>query len=118
MTFLPGTVTTLFQASTNAVGQPIAYPANGTPEITAFLAELAPGQRTVWHQHPVPLLGYVLSGALTVYQASGEKRVVGTGEVSLEAVDAVHYGINEGTEPCRMVVFVLGLKGVDFTEKV
>jgi quercetin dioxygenase-like cupin family protein len=107
-------VNTLFCASTNAVGQPIEYPRDGMPEVTAFVAELAPGEATTWHQHPVPLLGYVLSGELTVRQADGEKRVVRTGEVSLESVGRVHQGVNEGSGPLKMIVFVVGLKDVPF----
>jgi quercetin dioxygenase-like cupin family protein len=107
-------VKTLFCATTNATGQPIEYPSGGTPEVTAFLAELAPGEVTTWHQHPVPLLGYVLSGELTVVQADGEKRVVRTGEVSLESVGRVHQGRNTGPEPLKMIVFVIGLKDVPF----
>lgn len=105
---------TLFCASTNAVGQPIEYPRNGTPEVTAFIAEMAPGEKTTWHQHPVPLLGYILEGELTVRQADGETRVVRTGEISLESIGRVHQGSNEGTVPCKMIVFVVGLKDVPF----
>ena len=108
----------LAQTTVNALGQPIAWPQGGTPEVTALLVELAPGDEMPWHRHPVPLLGYIFSGALTVYQITGEKRTVHAGEVSLESVGVVHRGVNEGTEPCQMVVFVLGLKDVDFTEKV
>jgi len=107
-------VKTLFCASTNAVGQPIEYPRNGTPEVTAFIAEMAPGEKTTWHQHPVPLLGYILEGELTVRQADGETRVVRTGEISLESIGRVHQGSNEGTVPCKMIVFVVGLKDVPF----
>jgi quercetin dioxygenase-like cupin family protein len=113
----PGTITTLLQTLTNSVGQPIAYPGGGTPEVTAFLAEMAPGQETGWHSHPMPLLGYLLAGELTVYQATGEKRVVHAGEVSLESVGVVHNGANEGTVPCKMIVFVVGLKDVPFTNE-
>ena len=105
---------TLFCASTNAIGQAIEYPRNGTPEVTAFLAELAPGEATTWHQHPVPLLGYVLEGELTVRQSDGQTRVVRTGEVSLESVGHVHQGRNDGAVPCKMIVFVVGLKDVPF----
>lgn len=110
----PGPVT-LLQTTTNAVGQPIAYPRGGTPEVTALLIEMAPGESTAWHHHPVPLLGYILSGELTVYQAGGDKRTVSAGTISLEAVDAVHRGVNEGAEPVRMVVFVVGEKGKPYT---
>jgi quercetin dioxygenase-like cupin family protein len=107
----PGAATVLFQGTTNAVGQSIAYPA-GVAEVTALLVEMAPGEDTGWHRHPVPLLGYVLAGELTVYQATGEKRVVGTGEVSLESVNGVHRGVNEGAVPLKMIVFAAGIQGV------
>ena len=106
---------TLLQTSVNSLGQPIAYPTEGTPEVTAFLAEMAPGEETGWHSHPVPLLGYLLAGELTVYQVTGEKRVVRAGEVSLESVNVIHKGVNEGAVPCKMIVFVTGLKDVPFT---
>ncbi len=104
----------LFRSSVNAAEQPIEYPRDGVPEVTAFIAELAPGQAIPWHQHPVPLLGYVLSGELTVQQEDGQKRVVRTGEVSLESVGKMHQGSNEGTVPLKMLVFVIGLKDVPF----
>jgi quercetin dioxygenase-like cupin family protein len=52
-----------------------------------------------------------------VYQISGEKRVVRAGEVSLESVNVMHRGVNEGAEPCKMVVFVLGRKDEPYTEE-
>lgn len=113
-----GAISTLLRATTNALGQPIAYPGGGEPEVTAFLVEMAPGEVTVWHRHPVPLLGYLLSGELTVHQVTGEKRVIRAGEVSLESVGVVHQGRNEGSVPLKMIVFVLGLKDVPFFEKV
>jgi len=111
---LPSAVT-LLRTTVNSLGQPIAYPRDGTPEVAAFLVELAPGEETGWHQHPVPLLGYALSGALTVYQISGEKRVVGPGEVSLESVGVIHRGVNEGSVPLRMIVFAVGRKDLPIT---
>ena len=108
-------IKTLLQTTVNSVGQPIEYPRNGTPEVTALFIEMAPGEETGWHQHPVPLLGYILTGELTVYQITGEKRVVRPGGISLESVNVVHNGINEGPVPVTMVVFVTGLKDVPFT---
>jgi quercetin dioxygenase-like cupin family protein len=114
----PESVLPLLRTTTNSLGQAIAYPADGTPEVTAILVEMAPGQETGWHKHPVPLLGYLLAGELTVYQITGEKRVVRTGEVSLESVGVVHNGINEGATPLKMIVFVLGLQDQPFTIEV
>jgi quercetin dioxygenase-like cupin family protein len=106
---------TLLRTTVNSIGQPIEYPREGAPEVTALLVEMAPGEETGWHQHPVPLLGYILTGELTVYQVTGEKRVVRPGEVSLESVNVVHNGVNEGSGPCRMIVYALGVKGVPYT---
>jgi quercetin dioxygenase-like cupin family protein len=111
----PEAVQPLLQTTVNSLGQPIAWPRDGTPEVTALLVEMAPGEETGWHRHPVPLLGYLLAGELTVYQTTGEKRVVRSGEVSLESVDVIHNGVNEGATPCKMIVFVAGLKDLPFT---
>jgi quercetin dioxygenase-like cupin family protein len=112
----PSKVKTLAQTTVNSLGQPIAWPQGGTPEVTALLVEMAPGDEMPWHLHPVLLLGYIFSGALTVYQITGEQRTVHAGEVSLESVGVVHRGVNEGAEPCKMIVFVLGRRGEPFTE--
>jgi quercetin dioxygenase-like cupin family protein len=113
----PEAVQPLLKTAVNSLGQAIAYPANGTPEVTALLVEMAPGEETGWHSHPVPLLGYLLEGELTVYQITGEKRVVRTGEVSLESVGVIHNGANKGPVPVKMIVFVVGLKDVPFTNE-
>ena len=105
----------LLQTTVNSLGQPIAYPHDGAPEVTALLIEMKPGEETGWHQHPVPLMGYIMEGELTVYQITGEKRVVRSGEISLESVNVVHNGINEGTALCKMIVFVAGIKDMPFT---
>jgi quercetin dioxygenase-like cupin family protein len=113
----PDAVKIVLQATKNSVGQPIEYPRVGTPEVTALLIEMAPGDETGWHQHPVPLLGYLLAGELTVYQATGEKRVVRAGECSNESVGKIHRGVNEGAVPCKMIVFVIGTEGIPYTER-
>ena len=110
-----GSVTTLLQTAVNSLGQPIAYPRDGAPEVTAFLVEMGPGEETGWHQHPVPLLGYILEGQLTVRQAGGEIRTVRAGEVSLESVGVLHNGVNDGAVPLKMIVFAAGLKDVPIT---
>lgn len=114
----PESIQPLLQTTVNSTGQAIEYPRDGTPEITALLIEMAPGEETGWHSHPVPLVGYIMSGELTVYQITGDKRVVPAGQNSLESVGVVHNGVNEGSVPCKMIVYVLGLKGVPFTINV
>jgi quercetin dioxygenase-like cupin family protein len=111
----PEAVQTVLRTTVNSTGQAIAYPTGGTPEVITLIIEMAPGEETGWHSHPVPLLGYILAGELTVYQITGERRVVRGGEVSLESVGVVHNGVNEGATPVKMIVFVVGLKDVPFT---
>jgi len=111
----PEAVQPLLRTTINSIGQPIEYPREGGAEVTALLVEMATGEETGWHQHPVPLLGYILAGELTVYQVTGEKRVVRAGEVSLESVNVIHNGVNEGAAPLKMIVFVVGLKDEPFT---
>lgn len=114
----PESIQPLLQTTVNSTGQAIEYPRGGTPEISALLIEMAPGEQTGWHSHPVPLVGYIMSGELTVYQITGGKRVVVAGQNSLESVGVVHNGVNEGSVPCKMIVYVLGLKDVPFTVNV
>src|SRR5260370_40199956 len=99
---------TLLRTCVNSLGQPIAWPRDGTPEVTALLIEMAPGEETGWHLHPVPLLGYILSGELTVRQAGGDNRVVRAGDASPESVNVLHNGVNEGPAPVMLLVFVAG----------
>jgi quercetin dioxygenase-like cupin family protein len=65
----------------------------------------------------VPLFGYVLAGTITVHFADGKKNVFHQGEAFAESVDTLHNGVNEGTEPVQLLVFVAGEKQVPFTIK-
>ena len=106
-------VKTLLKTSANWTGQKISYPKNRA-EVTALLIEMAPGEQTGWHQHPVPLFGYMLSGALTIELADGTKCVHRAGKAASEVVNQFHNGMNKGKKPCKLVVFVIGRKGVPF----
>jgi quercetin dioxygenase-like cupin family protein len=104
--------TPLLCTSQNTIGQAIEYPKSGTPEVTALLVEIPPGQETGWHKHPVPIFAYVLSGTLTVEFASGEKHEFHQGQALAEAVETPHNGFNAGTDPVKLVVFAMGAKNV------
>src|SRR5437868_4793281 len=47
-------------------GELVHYPAGKSPEITSAIVTLEPGGRTALHQHPVPVVAYILEGTLTV----------------------------------------------------
>lgn len=110
-------VKTLLKTGTNSGRQKIEYPQNGPAELTVLLIEMAPGEQTGWHKHPVPLFGYVLSGSLTIELTDGRKRIHRAGRAAAEVVNLFHNGMNKGKEPCKLVVFVAGKKGVPFLIK-
>ena len=47
------------------------------------------------HRHPVINAGYMVSGELTVKTIEGEIFHLNEGEVIIEVVNKLHYGINE-----------------------
>jgi quercetin dioxygenase-like cupin family protein len=101
----------LVKTNTSILGQPLAYPA-GTPEITAAIVTLEPGQATGWHHHDVPLLGYILEGALTVDYGPDGARTYAAGDAFVEAFGTDHDGQNEGSVPMRLLAVYMGAEGV------
>ncbi len=104
----------LLQSGTTIIGQPIAYPA-GTPEVTAAIVTLQPGQETGWHRHNVPVLGYMLDGELTVDYGADGKRVYHAGDTFLEAFKTEHNGKTTSAEPSRVLAVFMGAEGVKNT---
>jgi quercetin dioxygenase-like cupin family protein len=95
-------VEVLLQTSTSVIGQPLAYPA-GTPQVTAAIVTLAPGQATGWHHHAVPLLGYILEGELTVDYGPDGTRTYRPGDVFMEAFRTDHDGRSSSAGPVRLL---------------
>lgn len=101
----------LTQTMVTANGQKISYPATDKAEVTAMLVELAPGMKTGWHKHPVPVYAYLLSGELMVELEGGKNIHYKTGDAIIEVVNTLHNGVNSGTVPARLVVFYTGIQG-------
>ncbi|MDB4793707.1 cupin domain-containing protein [Methylacidiphilales bacterium] len=110
-------IKTLLKTSLNSGGQKIAYPRGGRAELTALYIEIAPGQETGWHKHPVPHFGYILSGSITVEGADGKKRTYRQGDAAAETVNLLHNGVNRGKKPVKILVFVAGKKNIPITIK-
>jgi quercetin dioxygenase-like cupin family protein len=108
----PGvSVKVLKKTSVTSNGQKIVYPSTDRAEVTAMTVDLAPGAETGWHQHPVPVYAYVVSGTLSVELENGPALSFGPGEAVIEVVNTLHNGKNKGTEPVRLAVFYLGVEG-------
>lgn len=110
-------VTPLLRSSVTSAEQPIAYPRTDQPEVTAVRVVIPPGAETGWHRHPFPCYGYILRGALTVEMEGREPHRLTAGQALIEAVDVLHNGRNDGSEPAELVMFVTGEKNHPFTVK-
>lgn len=91
------------------------YP-KGTPQLSVVKIVVAPNTSLVWHEHPIPNAAYVLDGVLIVEKkATGEKRLLKTGDVLPEMVDSAHRGYT-GKEGVTLVVFYAGQKGIPLSK--
>lgn len=102
----------LKKTSVTSNGQKITYPLTDKAEVTAMTVDLAPGAETGWHQHPVPVYAYVVSGTLSVELEDGQVFSFATGDAVIEVVNTLHNGKNQGSEPVKLAVFYLGAEGL------
>jgi quercetin dioxygenase-like cupin family protein len=103
-------VTQILETTTTAAGQAIRFP-QGENQLTALIAELAPGGQVGRHVHPVPLFAYILEGTLTVEVEAHGTRTFGAGEGFVDVVNLWHNGRNLGDQPVRFLVVFAGQKG-------
>lgn len=92
-----------------------SYPA-GRPELTVLRITIPPHTALPWHTHPMPNVGYVVSGQLTVERKTGgKKQRFGPGEAIPEMVDALHRGYTED-EPVLLIVIYAGRKDMPLSK--
>ncbi|VVE47741.1 hypothetical protein PEP31012_04530 [Pandoraea eparura] len=84
-----------------------AYP-SGVPAPTLVRLSIAPNTQLDWHVHPMPAIGYVRSGQLTVERAdNGTQRTFTAGQTIMELVDVPHRG-RTGDAGVELLVFYAG----------
>jgi quercetin dioxygenase-like cupin family protein len=103
-------ITEILETTTTAAGQAIRFP-QGENQVTALIAELAPGGQVGRHVHPVPLFAYILEGTLTVEVEGHATRTFRAGEGFVDVVNLWHNGRNLGDRPVRFLVVFAGQKG-------
>ena len=101
----------LLSSSKTVLDQPLRYPDGAPASVDAKLVTISPGGETGWHEHRTMMIGYVLSGRVTVEYRERESHVYEAGQVLLEALDWSHNGRNEGTEPVRILAFSMETPG-------
>jgi len=83
----------------------------GRPELTVVRVTIPAHTRLPWHMHPMPNVGYILSGHITVEdRATGRKKVFREGEAIPEQVNAAHRGLTDD-EPVVIIVTYAGTAG-------
>jgi len=109
-------VLSLIATTQTILGQPIAYPTEGPAKVAAAIITMQPGEETGWHQHDVPMFGYVLEGEVTVDYGTKGTHVYRQGDALVEAVDVPHNGRNTGKGEARILSVFMGAEGVPNTE--
>ncbi len=102
----------VLDTTTTWAGQPIRYP-EGQARVVALEIEIAPGEQTGWHSHPVGSFAYLLEGELEVGTRDGRSHRVKAGQALAEVVGLEHNGHNVGSGPVRLVVFYTAAEGED-----
>jgi quercetin dioxygenase-like cupin family protein len=109
-------VLSLIAAQQTILRQPIVYPTEGPAKVAAAIVSMQPGEETGWHQHDVPMFGYVLQGEVTVDYGAKGTHVYRQGEALVEAIDVPHNGRNTGKGEARILSVFMGAEGVPDTE--
>lgn len=107
----------LLKTDTTSIGQPIKYPAVKRPEVSVLKITIAPGGKTGWHKHQIPLFAYVEEGVLTVEWGKGKRKQFNKGTAVAEMLNTSHQGINEGNVPVVLIAVYLGGDGKMLAEK-
>ncbi len=97
----------LLSTGTTVLGEPLRYP-KGAAHVTSEIITLAPGERTIRHQHGVPMFFHMLDGELTVDYGPRGKRIYRKGQSGIEEMNVTHFGENTGQEPVRLIVVYMG----------
>ena len=84
-----------------------AYP-QGQPRVTILQITVPPHTQLAPHYHPIINCAVILSGSLKVVKDDGKALIINEGEAISELVGSIHYGVNEGEVPVRLIVFYAG----------
>ncbi len=109
-------VLSLLNTRQTILGQPVVYPTESPAKVAAAVIIMQPGEETGWHQHDVPMFGYILEGEVTVDYGAKGTHVYRQGDALVEAIDVPHNGRNTGKGEARILSVFMGAEGVPDTE--
>lgn len=90
------------------------YP-EGQPKVTVLKITIPPKTTLHKHYHPVINSGILLKGNLKVVDIDNNVLILNEGDVIVELVNKIHYGINETNKPVEIVVFYAGTTDLPIT---
>lgn len=102
------TMQMLLETERTIADETIKYPQAGQAKIIASIITIPPGKSTGWHQHNIPLVGYIMSGELEMEYANGKRLTLKKGDALAEAMTVAHIGANLGKEPVQIFVVFMG----------
>ncbi|MEX2127225.1 MAG: cupin domain-containing protein [Xanthobacteraceae bacterium] len=91
--------------------EPIVYPKSGKAEIISVIGTIEPGGRTPLHEHPVPVLVYILEGELELQTEGGQPHKYKAGEAYIESLNRKHQAFNRGSAVTKILVVFVGEEG-------
>ena len=101
----------LLSTSKTVMDEEIAYPTTGPAKISAMLVTIAPGEKTMVHQHGVPLFVYVLEGEVSVDYGKYGVKIFKKGQSFMEAMAIEHAGTNVTGSPVQLLAVYMGAEG-------
>jgi quercetin dioxygenase-like cupin family protein len=101
----------LYSGSKTVMDETIAWPTTGPAHVNAMIVTLAPGEKTVLHEHGVPVFIHILEGEVTVAYKDHGTRTFKQGESFLEAMAVPHAGMNSGSVPVKILAVYMGAEG-------
>jgi len=97
----------ILETNLTVIGQDISYP-SGSPQITSKIVIIPVGAETGPHIHEYPMFAYIMEGEVSVdYGEQGIKTFV-KGQSIVEAINYTHNGRNNGNEPTKILVVLMG----------
>ena len=100
----------VLKATLTADDQPLKLLQGGKPEITTAIVTVQPGGHSNIHSHPVPIVVYVLEGALEAHHAD-KVRNYKAGEALIEPINSLMQAFNPGSVPTKLLVVMIGEEG-------
>ena len=102
--------TVLLKTTVTVADQPISIPETEKAEITSMLVTIQPKGHSSLHEHPIPVIAYVLEGAVEVREG-GVARKYNAGEAAVEPMDSPMQLFNPGDVPAKLLVVLVGAEG-------